>query len=114
VNKDDNIVIQSSGRPAPLQAARPLRYQFPVACLHVAHPINGVFASPIATTVLQQYGKDVDAPEQMWGTGSEAKRFGVRRICRPACLFKYPEGGPSLQTIDTPPGWVAVVPPLIP
>jgi hypothetical protein len=116
VNKDDNIVIQSYGSPPALLAANALPVtNSPWPIYTYAHPINGVFAAPIATTVLQQYGKNIDAPEQMWGMGSDGKTlWGASDLRAGLRLFKYPAGGPSLQTIDTPPGWVAVVPPLIP
>jgi hypothetical protein len=110
VSKDDNIVIQSFGSADDKHDAKAT---YPIYTY--AHPANGQFGDPIATTILTTYGNNPETLERMLALGSDGTTlWGCSNFASGLRLFRYPRGGNSIRTIDTTPGTVAVFPPLVP
>jgi len=110
VTKDDSIVVQSFGSPTTRNDTNS-----PWPIYTYAHPVNGQFGDPLTTTVLRMYGNDKYKVEQMLALGSDgATLWGFSNLPSGVRLFRYPQGGGSIRTINTAPGGLAVFPPLVP
>jgi hypothetical protein len=112
ISRDDDIIVQSFGSPDEKKDALSV---WPLYTY--AHPINGVFGDPIATTPLETYGGGPDGEEGFEALTSDGSHllgslvFGGGGGIH---LFRYPQGGRSERVINVANGSVAVFPPIVP
>ena len=108
VNKDDNLVIQSFGSPPVLGNTKSL---WPIYTY--AHPRNNVFGLPLATTVLNEYGKS-ETQETFYAISGDGRHLWGEGFDNGLREFPYPKGGPAGHLINNVSGSLAVNPPLVP